>query len=131
WSGSIDLVAGQQHDIRMDYFDRTGGAQAKLSWSGPGIAKSIVPPSAFGSSGDNQAPSAVSNFHSTFAGPDSIALSWNEATDNVGVAGYEMRVDDRNPVTLDSTARTYVLDKLQPNTPYRFTLTAFDAAHNP
>src|SRR5205823_13375666 len=112
-SGSIDLVAAQQYAIRMDYFDRSGGAQAKLSWSGPGIVKTIVPSSAFGGSGDSQAPSAVSNFHSTFAGPDSIAVSWNPATDNVGVASYELRVDDRSPVILDQNARTYVLDKLQ------------------
>jgi uncharacterized delta-60 repeat protein len=130
WSGSIDLVAGQKYDIRMDYFDRSGGAQAKLSWSGPGIAKNIVPPSAFGSSGDSQSPSRVSNFMSTFAGPDSIAVRWDPATDNVGVAGYEMRVDDRSPVILDSSARTYVLNNLQPNTTYSFNITAFDAAGN-
>lgn len=44
-SGSIDLVAGQKYDIRVDYFERFGGALASLSWSTPTTAKQIVPSS--------------------------------------------------------------------------------------
>jgi hypothetical protein len=36
-SAAVDLVAGQKHAIRMEYFDKTGDAVAKLRWSGPGI----------------------------------------------------------------------------------------------
>jgi hypothetical protein len=41
--GSIDLVAGQKYDIKVEYFELTGGATAQLSWSSPSQAKEIVP----------------------------------------------------------------------------------------
>lgn len=47
FQASIDLTAGEHHDIRMDYFERGGQAYARLAWSGPGLAKQIVPTSAF------------------------------------------------------------------------------------
>jgi hypothetical protein len=43
WSGAIALTAGVKYDIKMEYYENGGGAQAKLSWSSPSIAKAIVP----------------------------------------------------------------------------------------
>jgi hypothetical protein len=43
--GQINLVAGQRYPIRVEYFQGWGQATARLSWSGPGIPKQIVPPS--------------------------------------------------------------------------------------
>lgn len=43
WSGTINLTAGQSYPIKMDYYENSGGASAKLSWSGPGIASQIIP----------------------------------------------------------------------------------------
>ncbi len=42
-SGSIDLKAGQQYDIRMEYFQGGGGASAQLSWSSASQAKEVIP----------------------------------------------------------------------------------------
>lgn len=42
-SGSIALTGGQRYAIRMEYYENTGLAVAKLSWSGPGFAKEVVP----------------------------------------------------------------------------------------
>lgn len=42
--GSITLQAGQQYDIRMDYFEAFGGARARLLWTGPNIPLDLVPP---------------------------------------------------------------------------------------
>jgi hypothetical protein len=42
-SGQIALTAGQQYDIRMEYFENGGGAVAKLKWSSPSQPKGIVP----------------------------------------------------------------------------------------
>lgn len=39
----IALEAGKRYPLRLTYFDWTGSARVRLSWSGPGIAKSIVP----------------------------------------------------------------------------------------
>ena len=43
---AADLTANQLYNIRMDMFQGYGGATAQLSWSGPGIAKQIIPQSA-------------------------------------------------------------------------------------
>ncbi|MBI5802825.1 MAG: hypothetical protein HZA92_19150 [Verrucomicrobia bacterium] len=42
-SGDIELTAGQRYDLRLEYYDNLGPARLRLSWTGPGIPKSIVP----------------------------------------------------------------------------------------
>jgi hypothetical protein len=42
-SGDIELVAGQRYDLRLEYYDNLGPARLRLSWTGPGIPKSVVP----------------------------------------------------------------------------------------
>jgi hypothetical protein len=44
-SGTIALTAGQRYDIQMDYYENTGSATARLLWSGPSVAKAVVPSS--------------------------------------------------------------------------------------
>jgi len=46
-SQPVTLTAGVQYTFKMELFQDTGGANLFLRWSGPGIAKSIVPESAF------------------------------------------------------------------------------------
>jgi hypothetical protein len=58
WSGTIDLVAGQTVPIVMEYFERYGGALAKLQWSGPGVAKQVVPQSNLFTTAPTQVPAA-------------------------------------------------------------------------
>src|SRR6266850_2361961 len=45
FSGSINLTAGQKYDIKVEYFQRYGGAQISLSWSSPSTPKQIIPSS--------------------------------------------------------------------------------------
>ncbi len=42
-SGTITLTAGTRYDLRMEYYDRGGGALAQLLWSSPSQQKQIVP----------------------------------------------------------------------------------------
>jgi PA14 domain len=42
-SGSIDLTAGQKYDIKVDYYQRSGGSIAQLYWAAPDIMRQIVP----------------------------------------------------------------------------------------
>jgi hypothetical protein len=44
-SGSIALAPGR-HAIRIEFFERGGGAGLIASWQGPGVAKSVIPASA-------------------------------------------------------------------------------------
>jgi len=42
-SGTISLTAGQQYDIKMEFYENYSGAVAKLLWSAPGLAKEVIP----------------------------------------------------------------------------------------
>lgn len=55
-TGTIALTAGQKYDIRMEYFDDTLGAVAKMSWSSPSTAKQIIPTSQLSSEADIPSP---------------------------------------------------------------------------
>jgi glucose/arabinose dehydrogenase len=44
-SGQIDLVAGQRYDIRMEYFEHTGTAVARLEWQTATVPRQVVPTS--------------------------------------------------------------------------------------
>lgn len=41
--GSINLVAGTRYDIRLEFYENGGGAQASLSWSAPDLPVEIIP----------------------------------------------------------------------------------------
>jgi hypothetical protein len=45
-TGTINLVANQLYSIRMEFYENGGGATAQLSWSGPSVAKQIIPATA-------------------------------------------------------------------------------------
>jgi hypothetical protein len=42
-SGSITLTAGQKYDVKLEYYDATGGATARLFWSSSCESKAVVP----------------------------------------------------------------------------------------
>ena len=42
-SGSIDLVGGQRHTIRLEYFNNTGSSTITLSWSSASQRRQVVP----------------------------------------------------------------------------------------
>jgi hypothetical protein len=44
-TGTISLTAGQQYDIKMEFYENVQGAVAKLLWSASGLAKEVVPQS--------------------------------------------------------------------------------------
>jgi hypothetical protein len=46
-SAAVSLTAGERHDFRLEMFQDTGGANMYLRWSGPSIAKQLVPETAF------------------------------------------------------------------------------------
>ena len=42
-SGSINLTAGVPVPIQLDFYENGGGAIIRLSWSGPGVSKQVIP----------------------------------------------------------------------------------------
>jgi len=43
--GQISLTAGQKYDIRIEYYERGGGATIKLGWSSPSQSRQTIPQS--------------------------------------------------------------------------------------
>ncbi len=77
---------------------------------------------------DTQAPSAPAGLIASAVSASTVALTWNPATDNLGVVGYEI-YRDGNPVgTVNTLSFTDI--GLTENTAYAYTVKAFDAAGN-
>ena len=76
---------------------------------------------------DTQAPSAPV-LSATGSTASTISLSWTAATDNVGVTGYEVYVNDVLKTT--TTALTYTITGLNASTSYIIYIRAKDAAGN-
>jgi PA14 domain len=58
-SGTITLQAGQKYDIKVDYYEHTGGAVMQLNWSTPTIARQVIPQAYLYSSVVAPAPAPV------------------------------------------------------------------------
>ncbi len=77
---------------------------------------------------DTSAPSVPQNLQATAISSNQINLSWDAATDNVGVTGYRIY---RNGVQITTTVNTSYLDTgLIPNTFYTYTVSAYDGVGN-
>jgi uncharacterized repeat protein (TIGR03806 family) len=78
WTGSIALQAGRFYDIRMEYYENGGGAVAKLAWSSPSTAPTIIPTSQLYL--PDQLPTIALTAPAdgaTVSGPASVTLSAN------------------------------------------------------
>ena len=77
---------------------------------------------------DAQPPTTPANFKSTGSTLNSISLSWNASTDNVGVTGYQVK---RNGTLVTTTpSLTFTDTGLSSSTAYSYTVAAIDAAGN-
>ncbi len=67
-SGTITLTAGQRYDIKLEYYDATGGATARLLWSSSCETKAAVPASQLYPATTAAGDSAAYNFESSAQG---------------------------------------------------------------
>ena len=81
-----------------------------------------------GSSSDTTAPSIPTNLTSTSKTTTTVALTWNAATDNIGVTGYE--VYRGTTLVTTTTGTTYTVTGLTAATTYSFSVRSKDAAGN-
>ncbi|HBM80413.1 MAG TPA: hypothetical protein DD426_06190 [Clostridiaceae bacterium] len=77
---------------------------------------------------DTKAPTAPGDITTTIKTENSIALSWEAATDDVGVKLYEIYLDDIKIGETDTTS--YIFNDLEAGTTYKFSIIAKDAAGN-
>ena len=84
---------------------------------------------------DTQPPTAPTGLTASAVASTGATLSWQPATDNVGVTGYTVdRVDSGGVLTAVGTTNggttSFTLTGLTPSTTYSYTVTASDAAGN-
>lgn len=77
---------------------------------------------------DTEKPTAPSGLRVTGVTANSVSLTWNAATDNIGVTRYEVHAGGTKVGDATGTAAT--IGGRTPNTAYTFTVRAFDAVGN-
>lgn len=77
---------------------------------------------------DNEAPTAPQNLVALSVGANSVQLSWDAATDNVGVIGYD--IYKNGSYNMSSATTTTSVTGLNPDTDYDFYVIAKDASGN-
>jgi serine protease len=77
---------------------------------------------------DTTAPTPPNTLKVTDATPDTVSLTWNASTDNVGVAGYRLYRNAQPAVSLSAT--TFVDTGRAAGTTYQYYVVAYDAAGN-
>ncbi len=77
---------------------------------------------------DSEAPTAPTGLAASDIGQTSLTLSWEPASDNIGVVAYEVFAGSDSKGTTASTSLT--LSNLECATAYSFTVVALDAAGN-
>jgi chitodextrinase len=80
------------------------------------------------STNDTQAPSTPTGLTLTSASASGLSLAWSAASDNVGVAGYELSLNGSKVGT--TTATSYGFSGLGCGTSYTLAVAAYDAAGN-
>jgi chitodextrinase len=112
------LTCGTTYTFAVDAYDAAGNRSAKSSTVSAATA----------SCGDTQPPSAPTGLQKTGSSETTITVSWNAATDNVGVTGYDVY---RNGGVISTTGgTTFIYSGLACSTSYTLGISAYDAAGN-
>ncbi len=77
---------------------------------------------------DTQAPSVPSNLSSASVTSSSFTVNWNASTDNVGVTGYKVYLNNTLNQTVTTTSAAF--SGLSASTSYNVSVLAYDAANN-
>jgi chitodextrinase len=149
WSASTDNVGVTGYQVRRDGVLVTTTAPGVLSFTDTGRTPSTsyaYTVTAVDAAGNASTPASVNA--TTGAGiPDvgppttpgnlsatststSVTLSWDAATDDIGVTGYEVRRDGTLVTTTTSATLTFTDTGRTPSTTYAYTVTAIDAVPN-
>jgi endonuclease I/chitodextrinase len=78
---------------------------------------------------DTQAPTAATNLITQNPTSNTISLNWTAATDNIGIANYDVYVNGVLKTTVSGTTAT--VQGLAPSTTYTFYVIAKDTSGNP
>jgi chitodextrinase len=113
----MDLYPNTLYDFQVTSFD------AANNTSSPTFLSVTTLP-------DTIAPTSPEDLTAEFITTNSFKLEWNEASDNVAVAGYAIYLDSVFVDSLDSSTTFYYFTGLMSDTSYTTGITAFDASGN-
>ena len=114
------LIAGTTYNYRVSAYDAVPNHSA---WTAPVAVKTTGTPPA-----DTTPPSVPSGLAGTAISNTQINLTWTASTDNVGVKGYQVFVND--VVVSTTTTTSFQHTGLAASTTYNYRVNAFDAAGN-
>jgi glucose/arabinose dehydrogenase len=80
WSGQKLLTAGQRYNIKMEFYERGGGAVATLSWQSASQPKQIIPKN-FLYYSSSTLPVELISFTGKVKNENSVFLSWETASE--------------------------------------------------
>jgi len=148
WTASTDNVAVSGYDVYQNNVKINASNITTNSYNVTGLTPStlysfyIVAKDAAGNTStsstinattgapDTQAPTAPANLAASNMGQTFFTVSWSAATDNVGVAGYDVYKNGVKANTTLVTSTSYAVTGLTPGTTYAVTVIAKDAAGN-
>lgn len=119
-SGSITLSAGQKYDVKLEYYDATGGATMRLSWSSSCEPKAAVPAAQLYPAALTSGDMAAYNFESSaqaWASAGSAISSVARSTDRAFAGAASLKV------TFGSTSGDAYAKVLNPMVPAGATVT--------
>ena len=134
-AGTIALVGGQRYSLKLEYFENTGRATARLRWSGPGVLKEIIPSShLFTETTTTTAPATPSGLVAMAKSSSAIVLEWNDVANETGYKIERRRDGTTDPwtqiATVGANVARYENGGLASNTTYLYRIRAYNAAGN-
>ncbi len=130
-TGTVTVTTPGTYPIAITYLQNLGNSTMQVYWSGPGFTRQLIPNSAFtstGTMGDDVPPNAPANLKYAYNGRTAIDLTWNKATDNVGVVSYDVYVNGTLRTSTSDTSIT--LDPILPNVANTYAVKALDKKGN-
>jgi endonuclease I len=121
WHNNVDPVDQRERDRNNAAYTFQGNANPFVDH--PEYVNLIWNPSS-----DAESPTDPTNLVASNPTDNSIDLTWTASTDNIGVTGYDVYVNNTFSVSVVSTS--YIVSGLTANTNYCFTVKAKDAAGN-
>jgi chitodextrinase len=119
------LAAGTTYNYRVSAYDAVPNQSAR-SATQVSVTTPAAPPAP--PAPDTQAPSVPTGLVGTALSSSQIKLTWNPSTDNVGVTGYTVYLNDVALTT--TTATSFTHSGLAAGTTYNYRVSAYDAVPN-